>query len=141
IVYGDYDADGVTSTTVLVKTLRKLGVNCHYYIPNRFTEGYGINEKAIELFAEENVGLIITVDTGIANIDEVNFANDVGIDVIITDHHEVQDELPDAYAIIHPVLSPNYKFKLLAGVGIAWQIAYYLLGDEALDLLDLAAIG
>src|SRR5699024_1435627 len=141
IVYGDYDADGVTSTTVLVKTLRELGVNCHYYIPNRFNEGYGIHAEAIEAFAEENVGLMITVDTGIANVDEVKIANDLGVDVIITDHHEVQDELREAYAIIHPILSPNYDFKLLAGVGIAWQIAHYLLGDKAKDMLEFAAIG
>lgn len=141
IVYGDYDADGVTSTALLVSTLRSLGANCEYYIPNRFEEGYGINEAAIELFAEENVGLMITVDTGIANIDEVSYANDLGIDVIITDHHEVQEELPPAYAIIHPALSPDYSFKLLAGVGIAWQIAHYLIGEDAYDYLDLAAIG
>lgn len=141
IIYGDYDADGVTSTSLLVKTLRELGANCEYYIPNRFSEGYGINEQAIELFAEENVGLVITVDTGIANIEEVNYANDLGIDIIITDHHEVQEELPEAYAIIHPALSPNYDFKLLAGVGIAWQIAHYLLGERAYELLDLVAIG
>lgn len=141
IVYGDYDADGVTATTLLVKALRALGVNCEYYIPNRFTEGYGINDKAIELFAEENVGLMITVDTGIANVAEVSYANDLGIDVIITDHHEVQEQLPEAYAIIHPILSPDYNFKLLAGVGIAWQIAHYLLGEKAHEMLDLAAIG
>lgn len=141
IVYGDYDADGVTSTTVLVKTLRELGVNCHFYIPNRFKEGYGIHAQAIEAFAEENVALVITVDTGIANVDEVKLANELGIDLIITDHHEVQDELPEAYAIIHPALSPNYDFKLLAGVGIAWQIAHYLIGDKAEDMLEFAAIG
>lgn len=141
IVYGDYDADGVTSTTILVKTLRTLGVNSEYYIPNRFTEGYGMNEQAIELFAEENVGLIITVDTGIADVEEVNYANDLGIDVIITDHHEVQDAVPEAYAIIHPSLSPDYDFKPLAGVGVVWQIAHYLLGEAAYDMLDLVAIG
>lgn len=141
IVYGDYDADGVTSTTILVKTLRSLGVHCEYYIPNRFTEGYGIHEGAIEAFAEQNVALIITVDTGIANIEEVELASHLGIDVIITDHHEVQDVLPEAYAIIHPDLSPLYNFKQLAGVGVAWQIAHYLLGEQAYDMLDLVAIG
>src|SRR5699024_12302195 len=89
----------------------------------------------------KNFSLMITVDTGIANVDEVKIANDLGVDVIITDHHEVQDELPEAYAIIHPILSPNYDFKLLAGVGIAWQIAHYLLGDKAKDMLEFAAIG
>lgn len=141
IVYGDYDADGVTSTTLLVKTFREMGVNCQYYIPNRFTEGYGLNQDAIESFAEENVDLLITVDTGIADVVEVNYAMELGIDVVITDHHEVQDELPQAYAIIHPALSPQYEFKSLAGVGVAWQIAHYLIGDKASNYLDLAAIG
>src|SRR5690625_901852 len=127
VIYGDYDADGVTATTVLVKTLQKLGIRAEFYIPNRFTDGYGISERAIEHFAEQNVDLIITVDTGIANVDEVQFANDLGIDIIITDHHEVQETLPDAYAIIHPALSKNYSYKTLAGVGVAFQVAHYLL--------------
>lgn len=141
IVYGDYDADGVTATTVLVTTLLKLGVDCHYYIPNRFTEGYGLNEPAIEHFAEQNVALIITVDTGIANVSEVQLANDLGIDVIITDHHEVQETIPNAYAIIHPLLSEDYSYKHLAGVGVAWQVASYLIGEPPTELLDLVAIG
>lgn len=141
VIYGDYDADGVTSTTIMYKTLQALGIDCQFYIPNRFSEGYGMNEKAIERFASDFVDLIITVDNGIANIDEVRLANDLGIDVIVTDHHEIQEELPEAYAIIHPDLSPDYRFKPLAGAGIAWQIAHYLLGEEAHALLDLAAIG
>lgn len=141
VVYGDYDADGVTATTILYKTLCKLGANCQFYIPNRFSEGYGMNEQAIEYFAEQNVALIITVDNGIADVAEVELANDLGIDVIITDHHEIQDTLPEAYAIIHPHLSEHYPYKYLAGVGIAFQVAHYLLGEIPADLLDLVAIG
>lgn len=141
VVYGDYDADGVTGTTVIMKTLRKLGANCQYYIPNRFDEGYGLSVKAIESFANENVSLIITVDTGVANVDEVDYANDLGIDVIITDHHEVQTKIPNAYAIIHPALSPNYSFKYLAGVGVAFQFSHFLLGQLPEHVLDLVAIG
>jgi single-stranded-DNA-specific exonuclease len=141
VVYGDYDADGVTATTVMYRALQKLGANCHFYIPNRFTEGYGMNKKAIEHFAEQNVALIITVDNGIANVSEVELANDLGMDVIITDHHEVQDELPNAFAIIHPHLSENYPYKYLAGVGIAFQVARYLLETIPSEFLDLVAIG
>lgn len=141
VIYGDYDADGVTSTAIMYQTLRTLGINCHYYIPDRFKEGYGLHIEAIERFAEQFVGLIITVDNGISNLEEVSFANELGIDVIITDHHEIQEELPEAYAIIHPELSPDYSFKPLAGAGIAWQIAHYLLGEEAHSLLELVAIG
>lgn len=141
IVYGDYDADGVTATTVLVEGLRMLGANCQYYIPNRFSDGYGLNEQKISEFANDNVSLIITVDTGIANVEEVKAANELGIDIIITDHHEIQDELPPAFAIIHPALSENYSFKSLAGVGVAFQFVHYLLGELPEDLLDLVAIG
>lgn len=141
MIYGDYDADGVTATTIMFKTLRKLGANCDFYIPNRFTEGYGLNINVIENFALQNVALIITVDNGISNVAEVELASELGIDVIITDHHEVQDTLPEAYAIIHPHLSPNYPYKYLAGVGIAFQVAHYLLGELPTEFLDLVAIG
>lgn len=141
MVYGDYDADGVTATTIMYKALTRLGANCDYYIPNRFDEGYGLNEKAIERFALDDVALIITVDNGIADVKEVALANDLGIDVIITDHHEVQETLPDAYAIIHPHLSDTYPYKHLAGVGVAFQVARYLLGEMPDEWLELAAIG
>lgn len=141
LVYGDYDADGVTATTVLVEGLRRLGAQCEFFVPNRFREGYGLNEAIIEEFAAEGFTLIITVDTGIANTKEVEKANELGIDVIITDHHEPQTELPPAYAIIHPALSENYSFKSLAGVGVAFQFVRYLLDEMPEDLLDLVAIG
>lgn len=141
IVYGDYDADGVTSTALMIKVLRKLGANVDYFIPNRFSEGYGLNGQKIEQFYKEGVTLIITVDNGIANTLEADIAKRLGIDLIITDHHEIQEEIPDAYAIIHPQLSEKYEFKQLAGVGIAFQFAHYLLGFVPHEYLDLAAIG
>ncbi|HEX6595134.1 MAG TPA: single-stranded-DNA-specific exonuclease RecJ [Bacillota bacterium] len=141
LIYGDYDADGVCSTAILMQTLRELGARCDFYIPNRFTEGYGPNEQAFKDAAQAGVDVIITVDTGIAAIHEAEVAHKVGIDLIITDHHDVQQHLPSAYAIIHPNLSPNYPFKELAGAGVAFKFAEHLLGYFPEQLLDLVAIG
>lgn len=141
LIFGDYDADGVTSTAVLVRTLRRLGANVHYYIPNRFTEGYGPNENAFMEAHEAGIDLIITVDTGIAAPNEAKLAKQLGIDLIITDHHEEQDEMPEALAIIHPRLSEMYPFDHLAGVGVAFKLAHALLGQLPKELLALAAIG
>jgi single-stranded-DNA-specific exonuclease len=141
LVYGDYDADGVTSTTILVETLQRLGAIVDFYIPNRFTEGYGPNEQAFRMAKEADVSLIITVDTGIAAIHEANVAKELGIDLIITDHHEAQEQLPDAYAIIHPKLADEYPFKELAGVGVSFKVAHALLDELPYEYLELAAIG
>ncbi|WP_099158626.1 single-stranded-DNA-specific exonuclease RecJ [Virgibacillus ndiopensis] len=141
LIYGDYDADGVSSTTVLLKALQELGADCAFYIPNRFTEGYGPNEAAFRQASEDGYRLIITVDTGIASVHEANVAKDIGIDLIITDHHEPQDTLPDAFAIVHPKCSPDYPFQELAGVGVAFKFAERLLGYFPEQLLDLVAIG
>ncbi|MDC3415633.1 single-stranded-DNA-specific exonuclease RecJ [Aquibacillus salsiterrae] len=141
LVFGDYDADGVSSTSVLLEALRELGAVCDYYIPNRFTEGYGPNEQAFREAKDQGFELIITVDNGIAAVEEAEIAKELGIDLIITDHHEVQNELPDAYAIIHPKCSANYPFKELAGVGVAFKFAQHLLGYFPSHLLDLVAIG
>ncbi|WP_079708407.1 single-stranded-DNA-specific exonuclease RecJ [Paraliobacillus ryukyuensis] len=141
LVFGDYDADGVSSTAVLVEALRERGAMCDFYIPNRFTEGYGPNEVAFREAYEQGFQLIITVDTGIAGFAPAQLAKELGIDLIITDHHEVQEQLPDAYAIVHPKCSPNYPFKELAGVGVAFKLAHYLLGYFPKQLLDLVVIG
>lgn len=141
LVYGDYDADGVTSTAVLMKALEELGASCTYYIPNRFTEGYGPNEQAFRQAVANGFTVIITVDNGITAVHETAVANELGMDVIITDHHEAQEELPDAHAIIHPALSKNYSFKDLAGVGVAFKFAQALLGRFPSHLLELVAIG
>src|SRR5699024_5701575 len=112
-----------SSTVVLLKTLSRLGAVCDYYIPHRLTEGYGIHKKALKKAAENEFKLVITVDTGIANIHESVVAKELGIDLIITDHHEPQDQLPDAFALIHPQCSPAYPFSDLAGVGVAFKLA------------------
>ncbi|WP_085991808.1 single-stranded-DNA-specific exonuclease RecJ [Oceanobacillus senegalensis] len=140
LVFGDYDADGVSSTTVMLKALLELGADCDYYIPNRFTEGYGPNEQAFRAAYKNGYSLIITVDTGIAAIHEAQVAVELGIDLIITDHHEVQD-LPDSFAILHPKCSPEYPFKELAGVGVAFKFAEKLLGYFPKHLLEFVAIG
>jgi len=141
LIYGDYDADGVSSTALLLKVFKELDGICDYYIPNRFQEGYGLNKEAILHAKDLGVNIIITVDNGIASFQEVALAKELGIDVIITDHHDIQAELPDAYAIIHTELSAAYKFKPLAGVGIAFKLAEHLLGYFPKHLLDLVAIG
>lgn len=142
LIFGDYDADGVTSTSVMMMTLQELGANVQYYIPNRFTEGYGPNEQAFRHAAENGVKLIITVDTGISAIHEANVAKELGVDLIITDHHEPGPVLPDALAIIHPKLENSpYPFRDLAGVGVAFKLAHALLGKMPEHLLELAAIG
>ena len=142
LVFGDYDADGVSSTTVMMKALLEIGANADYYIPNRFTEGYGPNEKAFEKAAERGIGLIITVDTGISALHEAQVAMDLGMDLIITDHHEPGPTLPNAFAIIHPKLEDSiYPFKDLAGVGVALKVAHALLGRLPEHLMEYAAIG
>ncbi len=142
LVYGDYDADGITSTVLLVETLISLGANVSSYIPNRFDEGYGPNKEAFTKIIESGITLIITVDNGIAGVEEVNLANELGCDVIITDHHKIQDVIPSAYAVIHPEHPDgNYPFGKLAGVGVAFKLAHALLEIFPDFLLDLVAIG
>ena len=142
LVYGDYDADGITSTVLLVETLISLGANVSSYIPNRFDEGYGPNKEAFTKIIESGITLIITVDNGIAGVEEVDLANKLGCDVIITDHHKIQDIIPNAYAVIHPEHPDgNYPFGKLAGVGVAFKLAHALLEIFPDFLLDLVAIG
>ena len=142
LVYGDYDADGITSTVLLVETLISMGANVSSYIPNRFEEGYGPNKEAFTKIIDSGITLIITVDNGIAGVEEVDIANELGCDVIVTDHHKIQDTIPNAYAIIHPEHPEgNYPFKKLAGVGVAFKLAHALLEIFPDFLLDLVAIG
>ncbi|TFD92388.1 single-stranded-DNA-specific exonuclease RecJ [Jeotgalibacillus sp. R-1-5s-1] len=142
LVYGDYDADGVTSTSVLLTALRELGAEAEFYIPNRFTEGYGPNEGAFRDAVAQGFSLIITVDNGISGVHEAQVLKELNTDLIITDHHEPGPELPEALAIIHPNHpESNYPFKELAGVGVAFKLAHALLGRVPDELLDLVAIG
>lgn len=130
LVYGDYDADGVTSTTILVQTLKKLGAIVGWYIPNRFSEGYGPSEVAFKNAYDEGVKLIITVDNGIQGHHEIDMVQQLGVDVIVTDHHEMGDTLPNAYAIIHPMHPDyDYPFQYLCGAGVALKLAQHLLED------------
>src|SRR5690625_250282 len=141
LIFGDYDADGVSSTAILLKALHEIEADCDFYIPNRFTEGYGQNESAFREAANQGFKLIITVDTGISAVHEAEVAKELGIDLIITDHHELQEQLPDSYATINPKTSPEYPFHELAGVGVAFKFAEYLLGYFPEHLLDLVAMG
>lgn len=148
VVYGDYDADGVTSTALLVEFFDRLGVGAQAYIPDRYEEGYGLNLDAISKLAETGANLIITVDCGIRSIEEVALAKDLGMDVILTDHHLPGEVLPPADAVIDPRQPGDlYPEKNLAGVGLAYKLAAAYLSQypqedlSAEDWLDLVAIG
>ncbi|MBH0159963.1 single-stranded-DNA-specific exonuclease RecJ [Fictibacillus sp. 26RED30] len=142
LIFGDYDADGVSSTTVMYYALKELGAQFDYYIPNRFTEGYGPNEPALRKAKEDGYSLVVTVDTGISAVHEANIAKEIGLDFIITDHHEAPPVLPDAYSIINPKKPGcTYPFSGLAGVGVAFKVAQALHGKPPLHLLDYACIG
>ena len=145
VVYGDYDVDGMTSTTLLMKNIRALGGMVSYYIPNRFTEGYGLNGAALRQIAAEGCGLLVTVDCGISSADVVA-QMDGAMDIIITDHHLPGAALPPAYAVINPHRADcPYPFKELAGVGVAFKLvqALWQLEEERLyaDDLDIVALG
>ena len=146
LLYGDYDVDGITSVTLLTIILRFLKAKVTSYIPNRLEEGYGLNADAVKLASRKKNSLMITVDCGISAHKEVALANQLGIDVIITDHHEIKSAvLPEAYAIINPLQSDcNYPFKYLSGVGLAYKLAKVLLEGTSYrieDHLDLVALG
>ena len=129
LIYGDYDADGVTGTSILVRCLRELGALVDYYIPNRFYDGYGPNEDAFMQAIADGYQLVITVDNGIAGVDEAEILLEHGVDLIITDHHQVKETLPRAYAILHPELDENYPFHHLSGAGEALKVAEALLQE------------
>lgn len=142
LIYGDYDADGITSTSVMKETLELLGADVDYYLPNRFTDGYGPNLEVYKEKIAAGAQLIITVDNGVAGNEAIDFANSQGVDVIVTDHHELPQVLPNAYAIIHPRHPEGkYPFGELAGVGVAFKFACALLDEVPPDFLDLVAIG
>lgn len=141
LIYGDYDVDGVSSAAILWHALIEVGAMAECYIPNRFTEGYGPNEAAFRWAAEEGFGLVITVDCGISGIEEAAVLKELGVDLIITDHHEAKEVLPDAFAMIHPGVDSNYPYSKLAGAGVAFKVAHALLGRVPEELLDLAVLG
>ncbi len=146
-VYGDYDVDGITATCLLTQFLTSRGGRVLSYIPDRLEEGYGLNREAVCALTEQGVTLIITVDCGITAVAEVEYARSLGVDVVVTDHHECKEELPPAAAVVDPH-RPDcpYPFKGLAGVGVALKLAMALAGPEGADgvleeYCDLAAIG
>ncbi|MDQ0192721.1 single-stranded-DNA-specific exonuclease RecJ [Paenibacillus wynnii] len=143
LVYGDYDADGVSSTALMIFLLRHLGASFDIYIPHRSNEGYGLHNHALDWALQQGVSLVITVDTGISACSQIAYANELGMDVIVTDHHEPPEILPPAYTLINPKLPDcNYPFKGLAGVGVAYKLAQALLGEDLpMDWCEIAAIG
>ena len=148
IIYGDYDVDGITSITVLTRFLKERGLDVSSYIPNRLDEGYGLNKEAIKNIADEGYKLIITVDCGISGTEEVDYAYSLGMEVIVTDHHEPLEELPKALAVIDCKRKDSkYPFNSLAGVGVAFKLAQAigirlnLEEKEYLKFLDVVCIG
>ncbi len=143
-IYGDYDVDGVTSTTVLYMYLTEQGVPCTYFIPGRLEDGYGLNKRVIESF-KGNTDLIVTVDTGITAVEETEYAKSIGIDMVITDHHSCREVLPSACAVVNPHREDcPYPFKQLAGVGVVYKLLSALDGGEDRILKkygDIIAIG
>lgn len=148
-IYGDYDVDGITSTSCLYLFLKELGIQVDYYIPDRLKEGYGINIEALKYIKDNGTQLVITVDTGITAVEESKYAKDIELDMIITDHHECQEELPQAIAIIDPKQKNcSYPFDKLAGVGVAFKLIQALARsiesineDIIWKYLDIVAIG
>ncbi|MFJ7888701.1 single-stranded-DNA-specific exonuclease RecJ [Lysinibacillus xylanilyticus] len=142
LVYGDYDADGVTSTTVMLNVLLDLGADVSFKIPNRFIHGYGPHEALFREAHEEGVQLIITVDNGISGMEPIRVAKELGMDVIVTDHHEPGDELPPADIILHPrIPEGHYPFGELAGVGVAFKLSHALYGELPTHLIEYVAVG
>ncbi|MCC4383347.1 single-stranded-DNA-specific exonuclease RecJ [Limosilactobacillus reuteri] len=141
-IYGDYDADGITSTSLMYETLLSIGANVNYYVPNRFTDGYGPNMDAYQRLIDNGTQLFITVDNGVSGKNVIDKVMAAGVDVVITDHHELPADLPNAVAIVHPRYpGSNYPFPDLSGVGVAFKVAWALTGEFPVEELDLVAIG
>ena len=148
IIYGDYDVDGITSITVLKKFLKDRGLDVDSYIPNRLDEGYGLNKNAIDSIVKQKYTLMITVDCGISGLEEVDYANSLGLDTVITDHHEPAETLPKALAVVDAKRKDNkYPFNQLAGVGVVFKVIqaiskrFNLEEKEYLKYLDLVCVG
>lgn len=154
-IYGDYDADGMTATAILVRCIRLLGGDVSYFVPSRLDDGYGLNDDCLEKIAKDGARLVVTVDCGVASVHEAETAKRLGLDLIITDHHQYGDQLPEAIAIVHPALpGHDYPFSGLCGAGVAlklaWAVCQKASGDQRVSeshrnflllALGLAAIG
>jgi single-stranded-DNA-specific exonuclease len=143
VVYGDYDVDGVTSSTLLISAIKELGGKAEVYLPERLKEGYGLNDEAIRKLHSEGCDLIITVDNGTTSVAEVELIRQLGMEVIIIDHHHIPEVLPEAFALINPHLPKSpYPFSDAAAVGVTYYVVRELLGDEKTkEYLDLVALG
>ena len=135
VIYGDYDADGMTASAILVRCIKLLGGNVHSFVPSRIDDGYGLNDEALERIQKGGATLVVTVDCGIASVNEAATARRIGLDLIITDHHQYGSELPDAVALVHPSLPGHeYPFAGLCGAGVAlklaWSLCQRVSGDE-----------
>lgn len=146
-IYGDYDVDGITAIAILYKYLAGLGIDVDYYVPDRMQEGYGVNRDALDKIKTRGSSLIITVDTGITAVEECEYATEIGLDVIVTDHHECKERIPDVYAAIDPKREDcKYPFKSLAGVGVVFKLIQALDKNSSLfelmeDYADLMCLG
>ncbi len=145
-IHGDYDVDGVTAATILTRVLRRMGGQVDVFIPHRTEEGYGLSLEAVRRAAADRVGVLVTVDCGISAIEEATLARQLGVDLIVTDHHTPAEPLPDALAVINPRLpGSTYPFDELAGVGVAYKLALALAPPDAepalMEMLDLVALG
>ena len=138
VIYGDYDVDGVSASAILYETLKHLGMDAMVYLPDRHKEGYGLNIPAVETLARE-ADILITVDCGITSIAEVSRAKELGMTVVVTDHHRHLDTLPPADAVVSPLLG-DYPFPGLCGAGVAWKLALALAGEQVMELMELAAV-
>ncbi|ANS75469.1 single-stranded-DNA-specific exonuclease RecJ [Paenibacillus yonginensis] len=142
LIYGDYDADGVSSTSLMIRLMEHLQADFEWYIPHRSKEGYGLHNHALEAASQRGVTLVVTVDTGISAVQQVAFAQTLGLDVVITDHHEPPAVLPEAYALVNPKLPfCPYPFKGLAGVGVAYKLACALVEQVPSSWTQLVALG
>lgn len=142
VVYGDYDVDGITSTLIMTSAIKSLGGRVYPYLPDRFIDGYGPNQATYKRLIGAGAQLIVTVDNGIAGQKAIRYAVSVGVDVVVTDHHQLGKTLPrGASALIHPQLSLAHPFKGLAGCGVAFKVAWALLDRLPIEYLDLVALG
>lgn len=146
-IYGDYDVDGITAAAFMTIALRKCGIDTGYYIPNRMQEGYGLNKKAIDAIKARGGRLIITVDVGVNSKEEIRYAKEKGISIIVTDHHKMLQDPEEGLIIINPKISENYGFSSLSGAGVALKLAeavYLKLGinlAELYDYMDIVMLG
>ena len=142
LIFGDYDVDGISATAIMVKALKKMGIDANYFLPNRYIDGYGLSIDVIDkIKAQFNPDLIITVDCGITAVKEVEYAKQLGIDIIVTDHHEIGEELPNTILINTKFNDQDYKFRGLCGTGVAYKLAEALIGTEnCLEFLPILAI-